>query len=223
LKDILEDRDRLATMKRYRLMDQAEEPQFDAIVQEAAETLGTSMSTVTLIDAERQWFKARVGVPHRETPISESICAHVVASGEALVLPDANADSRFDDNAKVGGDGGVRFYAGVPLTLRDGSRIGALCVLDQAPRDGVDEASMAALERLARRTVAAFEASRDIGEAIGRDPISVEDRVWLDQAATWLDRASAALDRVGATAPAAELDRVITMVQALREDPADAA
>jgi len=221
LRGVIEDEGRLATMKQYRLMDQAEEPQFDAIVREAAEMLGTSMSTVTLIDAKRQWFKARVGVPHQETPLAESICAHVVATGEALVLPDAGADARFDDNAKVGGEDGVRFYAGVPLTLRDGARIGALCVLDKAPRGGVDPASMAGLERLARRTVAAFEASRDIAEAIGSDPITAEDRVWLGQATTWLERAAAALDRVGASAPAAELDHVIAMVEAMRDAPED--
>jgi GAF domain-containing protein len=219
MRDVIENEDRLATLRNYDVMDTPAEPQFDEIVREAAEALGTSMSTVTLVDERRQWFKARVGVPHQETSIADSICAHVVAGGETLVLPDAAADRRFDDNSKVGGEGGVRFYAGVPLTLRDGSRVGTLCVLDESPREGVSDEDMRTLERLARRTVAAFEASRDIREAIGIDPIKAGDAVWIAQATAWLEQAAAALDRIGARVPAAHLDQVIAMVEAMRDEP----
>lgn len=223
MRDVIEDEERLATLRRYGVMDTPTEPQFDVIAREAAEALGTSMSTVTLVDGRRQWFKARVGVPHRETPLADSICAHVVASGETTVLPDAAADPRLAGNSKVGGEGGVRFYAGVPLTLRDGSRVGTLCVLDEEPRDGISDDDLRTLERLARRTVAAFEASRDLREAIGGDPIDAADAVWVDQAAAWLAQASAALDRVGASAAAAHLGQVIAMVDDIRAARADEA
>jgi GAF domain-containing protein len=212
---------RLATLRQYRLMDTAPEPHLDAIVAEAAGSTGSPMSTISLVDDRRQWFKARIGVGHEGTPIAASICAHVVTTGETLVVPDAGADARFRDMDGVGGEGEIRFYAGVPLTMRDGERLGTLCVLDVVPREGLDAEERRTLERLARRTVAAFEFARDLREQSRRDPISADDRLWLDRANDLLVQASAALDRVSAGAPAAHLEQVIAMVDALRDDHAE--
>jgi len=216
--------ERLAALHACGLTDTPAEPHLDAIVGEAAAGLGTSGSTITLVDGRRQWFKAKIGVAHDGSPIADSICAHVVRSGRSMVVGDAAADPRFAAMRGVGGDGGVRFYAGVPLTLRDGLRVGTLCVLDPIPRAGIDAEDMATLERLARRTVAAFEASRAMAQAIDAglvrtDPAAPGDPAWIDRAAAWLEQASAALDRVGASAPAAHLEQVIAMVERLRLAP----
>jgi GAF domain-containing protein len=215
-----EEAKRLATLRDYRLMDTAAEAHLDGIVRAAAEAAGTPMSTISLIDDRRQWFKARVGVAHQETPLDESICAQVIRGDGAVVLPDAAADARFRDNPRVGGEDGVRFYAGVPLVMRDGSKLGTLCVLDTVPHDGLDDDALETLQRLARRTMAAFEFARDLSEEGRLDPATAEDRVWLDRAGELLVQASAALDRVEAGAPAALLEQVIAMVDAMRAAPA---
>ncbi len=96
--------------------------------------LAAPIATVSLVDQSRQWFKSAVGLDLRWTPRSAAFSAHAIASGDLLVVPDAAADQRFLDNPLVTGAPGIRFYAGAPLTTPDGHRLGALCVMDTAPR-----------------------------------------------------------------------------------------
>lgn len=205
---------RLATLKEYGLLDTPAERAFDVIVQEAASVTNAPIAMISLVDEDRQWFKAAIGVEHREDPIDESICAHAIRSDELFTVADARADARFRDIPAVARDGGIRFYAGAPLRMRNGARLGTLCVIDIAPRDDLDPEERAALEMLARRTVAAFELRRDIGDAAGLDGGDAQD--WLEESADLLARAAVALDRAGASAPAAHLEHVIAMVDALR-------
>jgi GAF domain-containing protein len=205
---------RLATLKEYGLLDTPAERAFDVIVQEAASATNAPIAMISLVDEDRQWFKAAIGVEHREDPIDESICAHAIRSDELFTVADARADTRFRDIPAVAKDGGIRFYAGAPLRMRNGARLGTLCVIDIAPRDDLDPEERAALEMLARRTVAAFELRRDIGDAAGLDGGDAQD--WLEESADLLARAAVALDRAGASAPAAHLEHVIAMVDALR-------
>lgn len=205
---------RLATLKEYGLLDTPAERAFDVIVQEAASATNAPIAMISLVDENRQWFKAAIGVEHREDPIDESICAHAIRSDELFTVADARADMRFRDIPAVARDGGIRFYAGAPLRMRNGARLGTLCVIDIAPRDDLDPEERAALEMLARRTVAAFELRRDIGDAAGLDGGDAQD--WLEESADLLARAAVALDRAGASAPAAHLEHVIAMVDALR-------
>ncbi|RZM23348.1 MAG: GAF domain-containing protein [Sphingomonas sp.] len=205
---------RLATLKEYGLLDTPAERAFDVIVQEAASATNAPIAMISLVDEDRQWFKAAIGVDHREDPIDESICAHAIRSDELFTVADARADARFRDIPAVARDGGIRFYAGAPLRMRNGARLGTLCVIDIAPRDDLDPEERAALEMLARRTVAAFELRRDIGDAAGLDGGDAQD--WLEESADLLARAAVALDRAGASAPAAHLEHVIAMVDALR-------
>jgi GAF domain-containing protein len=102
------------------------------------------MAMISLIDEDRQWFKSCVGVSTRENPRDVSFCAHVVFSREPMIVADAFQDMRFADNPLVINEPRIRFYAGYPLILDDGSCIGTLCLLDTRPRtlDGPD------LERL---------------------------------------------------------------------------
>lgn len=109
----------------------------------------TPIALVTLVDRDRQWFKARVGLEVTETPRDVSFCTHVVKAGAPLVVRDARQDSRFQANPFVVGEPWIRFYLGVPLLTPDGHHIGTLCTVDHEPRDA-DPAQVALLEDLAR-------------------------------------------------------------------------
>lgn len=126
---------RLAMLQRYALLDTSPDPMFDDIVSMAARVLSVPVATVTLVDADRQWFKACVGVPNQSVAREHSFCAHTILTDQLLVVPDLTADPRFRDNPLVAGAPLVRFYAGVPLAGEDGSLVGVLCIMrSAAPR-----------------------------------------------------------------------------------------
>jgi len=211
-----DEEERLATLAKYNVLDTEAEPQFDALVHAASQQLDAPISTISLIDARRQWFKARIGLDVAEGPIEESFCARVIEQDDVVVVPDATLDERFQDYPNVTGGTKIRFYAGAPLKMRNGARIGTICVVDVVPREGLDEEERVALEDLARRTVAALELRRDFDEAHGEDAGPATDTQWLAQASEHLVKAWAALDLVGATAELARLEQVIVEVDALR-------
>lgn len=214
--------DRLATLAQYDLLDTEPERQYDALVHAAARETDTPISAISLIDARRQWFKARIGLDTSEGPIEESFCAKAIEQDEVFVVPDASKDERFRDYPNVTGGTRIRFYAGAPLKMRNGARIGTICVVDVEPREGLDDEERAVLEDLARRTVAAFELRRDLREA-GGDPVAPATAPqWLDRASEHLVKAWAALDVIGATAELARLEQVIVEVDALRLGQRDA-
>ncbi len=153
-----DERRRLATLRGYGILDTPSEPEFDRIVCEASIYLGAPIALISLVDAERQWFKAKIGLDVDETPRSVSFCVHAIRGPNVLVVPDARLDPRFNTNPLVTGDPNLRFYAGAPLTAEDGSRIGTLCVIDPRPHLEFGAKERAELERLARKTVAALEA-----------------------------------------------------------------
>lgn len=125
---------RVAAVKRTGLLDTPNEPEFDELVQTAAAICGTPMSVVSLIDAERQYLKAAVGVTFRETPREVAFCDHTIRQHGMMTVEDASTDPRFSDNPHVTCRDGVRFYAGVPLNSPDGYPLGTLCVFDTKPR-----------------------------------------------------------------------------------------
>lgn len=126
--------ERLQTLESYKLLDTDPEPRYDRIVRLASRACSTPIALFTLIDQDRQWFKARVGLNDSETARDISFCAHAVASNEVLIVEDATADRRFDDNVLVLKQPGIRFYAGVPVHGHNGQPIGTLCVVDLQPR-----------------------------------------------------------------------------------------
>lgn len=140
---------RLARLNELMVLDTPPDPLLDRIVAWAAQACGTPIALVSLVDAERQWFKARHGLPDvTQTPRSQAFCAHAIG-GEALFeVPDARLDERFADNPLVIGEPGIAFYAGVPLTMAGGERIGTLCVIDRRPR-ALSAAQADTLRRLA--------------------------------------------------------------------------
>lgn len=126
---------RLADLYRYDILDTPEEEEFNDLVQLASRICNVPVSLISLLDAERQWFKARVGIDFIETPRDTSFCSHGILNGDIFVVPDATNDIRFADNPMVTGKQGIRFYAGVPLTTTGGNNLGMLCVKDIVPRN----------------------------------------------------------------------------------------
>ena len=153
---------RLASLQQLLILDTAREPLFDTLVRQAAQACGAPIALITLVDAERQWFKADVGLGGlSETPREYSFCTHTILSDELLEVPDARDDARFAGSPFVRHDPGVRFYAGVPLVLADGERVGSLCVLDVHARR-LDCEQRRTLQSLATLTVQALTMRRDL-------------------------------------------------------------
>lgn len=125
---------RLSALRSYNILDTPRETDFDEIVGLASAICETPISVVNLIDAERQWFKAEVGLGVRETPLDTSICAHAILEQDFVEIPDTRVDARMQGNELVSGDPGLRFYAGALLRAEDGLPLGTLCVLDYRPR-----------------------------------------------------------------------------------------
>ncbi|WP_067509837.1 GAF domain-containing protein [Actinoplanes sp. TFC3] len=151
--------DRLAALYELGILDSEPEKDFDDIVSLASGVCGVPMSLVSLVDADRQWFKARIGTDLTETSRDMSFCAHAMLGKDLMVVPDATKDARFSDNPLVGEAGGVRFYAGAPLITTDGFPLGALCVVDSAPRQLRIE-QLQALRALARQVTSQIELRR---------------------------------------------------------------
>ena len=153
------ERQRLATLRGYAILDTEPEAGFDDLTALASFICGVPISTMTLIDEDRQWFKSKVGTDDTEGPRDWSFCAYAVASGETFVVPDALEDERFATNPYVTGEPRIRFYAGVPLTTEDGSTLGTLCVIDREPRELTREQAHA-LQALANQVLAQLELRR---------------------------------------------------------------
>ncbi len=143
---------RVAALRRYDILDTPRESDFDDIVVLAAGICGTPISVVNLIDVDRQWFKAEVGLGVRETPLDTSLCAHVILEDDFVEIPDTLADCRMADNPLCTVEPGLRFYAGALLKSTDGYPIGTLCVLDNEPRK-LDDLQRNALRILAQQVM----------------------------------------------------------------------
>jgi diguanylate cyclase (GGDEF)-like protein len=125
---------RVAALGRLNALDTAPEEPFEKIVNLVRTILGVPMATVTLVDRDRQWFKAHRGMPAQETPRSISFCTHTIQQREPLIVEDALLDARFANSPLVRGDPFIRSYAGIPLRTPDGYNVGALCAIHTQPR-----------------------------------------------------------------------------------------
>jgi GAF domain-containing protein len=148
-----DDADRLRALRGFEILDTAPEEAFDDLVRVAAYVCGTSMAAVSLVDEDRQWFKARLGLPLVETPRSESFCSHTIEQRGVLEVPDATADPRFAGSPLVRGALALRFYAAAPLITPEGFAIGTVCVLDRKPHT-LDSGQRSALLALASQAMA---------------------------------------------------------------------
>ena len=130
---------RMAALHALQLLDTHPNDRIDRIARLAARIFNCPIALVSLVDTDRQWFKACIGLDSQETPRSISFCAHAILDEGPLVIPDATQDVRFADNPLVVGEPGIRFYAGQPIAAPGGERIGTLCVIDQTPRSITDD------------------------------------------------------------------------------------
>lgn len=157
---------RLAVLLNLNMLDTPPEERFDRITRMAARLFHVPIALVSLIDAKRQWFKSRVGTEIVDSPRSVSFCAHTMLQDGVMVVEDAMADARFAGNPMVLHEPHVRFYAGYPIAAPDGSKIGTLCLIDQAPRHFNDEERMLLrdLAGMVAHEVAASQLERNLRE-----------------------------------------------------------
>ncbi|MBC7519689.1 MAG: sensor domain-containing diguanylate cyclase, partial [Sandarakinorhabdus sp.] len=131
---------RLAALERYDILDTGNESEFEQIVALVQRVFAMPMAAVTLIDADRQWFKARRGIGVPQTSRRDSFCQYTIAADDGLAVEDASADPRFADTPLVVGDPNIRSYLGAPLRTPDGYQIGALCIIsDEVRRFSADD------------------------------------------------------------------------------------
>jgi PAS domain S-box-containing protein len=125
---------RLKELYDYDILDTPDDSHFDQIAQIAAAVFQVPIAVISLVDLDRQWFKAKIGVPISETPRDIAFCHHAIQHDEVMIVDDATKDLRFHQNPMVTSEMGLRFYAGAPLITPNHQRLGTLCVLDQKPR-----------------------------------------------------------------------------------------
>jgi PAS domain S-box-containing protein len=154
---------RLAALARYQILDTPQEPAFDRIVRLAALLLDVPIALISLVDADRQWFKARYGLDAPETPRAIAFCDHAIRGNDILMVPDARLDPRFCENPLVTGEMRIRFYAGAPLATPDGMVLGTICAIDREPRV-LNARDAEILAALAEQVVHELEVRSALGE-----------------------------------------------------------
>ncbi len=147
---------RLEVLHSLGVLDTPAEERFDRYTRDAARLLDVPIAMVSLVDEGRQWFKSRYGSDIEETPRDMSLCAYAIDGVDVFQVPDALTDDRFADNPVVRDEPRVRFYAGMPLQLSEGTVVGTLCVIDDRPRR-FDEAQLDVLRRLGRLVASELE------------------------------------------------------------------
>lgn len=148
---------RLKALKEYSILDTLPEEEYDDITKLASKICETSISTISLIDEKRQWFKSKVGLNTNETSRNDSFCAHAIIEPDKIfTVKDSRLDSRFSDNPLVVGEPHVIFYTGVPLVSPEGLPLGTLCVIDDKPKE-LNEEQLIALQALSNQVVSLFE------------------------------------------------------------------
>lgn len=159
--------DRLRSLERALLLDTASDEHLDRITTLASETLGTPIALISLVDADRQWFLAKVGLEAEQTPRNMAFCAHAITQDEELVINDALLDPRFSTNPLVVEDPRIRFYAGAQLRAADGQPLGTLCVIDRTPH-----VFTAQHRRWLRLFAGLVEREADIRQRLARCPVT---------------------------------------------------
>lgn len=151
--------ERLRELETFRVLDTAQEQEYDDLVFLASQICGTPIALMSLIDSDRQWWKSRIGLPGTETPRDIAFCAHAILKPEIMTVKDAQEDARFADNPLVTADPSIRFYAGAPMITLSGHAMGTLCVIDRVPRELTD-VQKRSLEALSRQAVMLLELRR---------------------------------------------------------------
>lgn len=168
---------RIEALRRYQILDTPPEKAFDDLVEIATLICGTQMGAVTLVDQDRQWFKARKGLGATETPRDFAFCAHAILTpGELFTVENAELDARFVNNPYVTDNPHVRFYAGAPLLGSEGEALGTLCVFDATPSI-LNEEQRSALAALSRQASHLMELRR-VAHMLDKQ---LRERDWYEQ------------------------------------------
>lgn len=154
------EKQRLATLRGYEILDTEPEAAFDDLTFLASYICQTPIALISLIDADRQWFKSKVGISMTETSRDIAFCASTVLQPDVFIVPDASEDDRFSENPLVVSEPRIRFYAGASL-MTEGHALGALCVIDRVPRTLSPE-QLDALRALSRQVQAQFDLRRNL-------------------------------------------------------------
>jgi PAS domain S-box-containing protein len=193
---------RLEALHRYHILDTSPEEAFDDLTRLAAQICGTPIGLISLVDANRQWFKSKQGLETLETPRDVAFCAHAILEPDIFVVPDAWQDERFAGNPLVNTDPHIRFYAGVPLVTPDGYALGALCVNDHVPRELSPE-QVESLRILGRQVITQLELHRNLAA--------------LAQANTDLEQAEIAFNKVN-TQEQGQHQRAEQLIQEVQQE-----
>ena len=201
--------ERMAALEALDLLDTPPEAHFDAVCRTARRMFGVGIAYVALLDSRRQWLKTPCEAMPDAMPREQSFCHYTIASDAVLVVPDADLDPRFSDSILVTGPPRIRFYAGAPLSVRPGLRIGTLCIADSRPRAFTAD-DVLALEDLARIVTAHLqlaernaERSREIADRTAREAVivaqahEIEARAQTAESANHLFRLAEQLGSIG--------------------------
>lgn len=185
------EKQRLETLRGYEILDSAPEAAFDDLTLLASYICQTPIALISLIDADRQWFKSKVGISVSETTRDIAFCATAILQPDVFVVPDATKDQRFAGNPLVTAEPKIRFYAGATLTA-NGHALGTLCVVDQVPRELTSEQTEA-LRALSRQVLAQLELRRNLKRL--EHALATRDRAEAEQERT-LNQLKAALANI---------------------------
>ena len=152
---------RVAALQKYAILDTEPERAFDDLVLLASFICNAPIALISLVDQDRQWFKAKVGVTVSETPRELAFCATAIRQTDLFVVPDTLNDERFRNNPLVTSEPNIRFYAGAPLINEEGFALGTICVIDRTPRE-LGAAQQSALQALSRLVLAQLELRRNL-------------------------------------------------------------
>ncbi len=150
---------RLESLRALKILDTTPEERYDRLTRLAKRLFGVPIALVSLVDADRQWFKSSIGLDAKEGPRETSFCGHAILGDDVFEVQDALLDERFNDNPAVINSPNVRFYAGYPLKVPNGSKIGTLCIADQHPRHLAedDKVLLRDLARMVESEIAAVQ------------------------------------------------------------------
>jgi len=174
-----DEKQRLAALQRYAILDSDPENAFDDVVRLAKRLFDVPVALIALVDQDRLWFKSIDGRDVKEIPRDLAFCSYTILSDDILVIPDATRDELYRDNPRVKGEPNIRFYAGAPIITKEGHRIGTFCLLDFKPRDGFSDTDAVLLRDLARIAMSQIEMRAKINEAAEQARQNVDVREQL--------------------------------------------
>jgi len=198
---------RLKVLWQYDVLDTVPEEVFDDLTELAARICEAPIALISLIDENRQWFKAKVGVTLNETSRDISFCAHAIKQNDLFIIPDATLDERFANNPLVISDPKIRFYAGAPLITPDGYALGSLCVIDKVPRELRAEQKQA-LRVLARHVMMQLELRRHAKELNEANKANDETQNELDKVKAENAKLKRELEKYKKAKPARKIAKV---------------